>query len=89
MSNYQKLTNGTRFFLRIVQMRLGKKYLPLTIIFNVTNRCNARCKHCYASYYNRNNKNEMTTKQVKRIIKDLKENGCLRISLLIMLKTKA
>lgn len=75
------MINNFLFIIRLVRMKLTGKSLPLTVIFNVTNRCNSRCKHCYASYFNRSTKNQMTTKEVKRVIKDLKDNGCLRISL--------
>lgn len=73
--------NPLLFFLRLVWIKATGKSLPLTVIFNVTNRCNLRCQHCYASYFKRNSKNEMTTKQIKKLIKDLKDNGCLRISI--------
>jgi len=52
----------------------------LTVIFNLTNSCNLRCKHCYASYFARSVKGEMTTAQVKLVLKDLKKNGCLRVN---------
>ncbi|MCL5072830.1 MAG: radical SAM protein, partial [Actinobacteria bacterium] len=67
------------FFLRLVLFKLTGKTYPLTVIFNVTDRCNLRCKHCYASYYKRDAK-EMSTEQIKKLLNDLKVNGCLRIN---------
>lgn len=80
MFDWQKMVNSFLFFARIVWMKVAGKSLPLTVIFNVTNRCNLHCKHCYASYFNRSIKNEMTTEEIKTLVKDLKNNGCLRIS---------
>lgn len=67
------------FFYRLVLHKLTGKTFPLTVIFNVTNRCNLHCKHCYASYYKRA-ADEMSTDQIKMLVNDLKENGCLRIN---------
>lgn len=61
-------------------MKLSGRRYPLTVIFNLTNRCNQKCAHCYASYYKKGSKNELTTKEVKKIILDLRKEGCLRIS---------
>ena len=72
--------NNILFFLGIVRIKIADCNIPLTVIFNVTNRCNNSCKHCYAAYPNRDNSFEMNTDQAKRLIKDLKDNGCLRVS---------
>ena len=53
---------------------------PLSVIFNVTNQCNCRCRHCYASFYNRGGQGEMSTEQAKKLLRDLYENGCRRVS---------
>lgn len=68
------------FFSQLIWLKLSGKTAPLTVIFNVTNRCNLKCKHCYASYFSRSPKGEMTTNQIKKVIRDLKKNGCLRIN---------
>lgn len=68
------------FFTKLVWFKTTRKTAPLTVIFNVTNRCNLRCKHCYAAYYQRNPKDEMTTDQIKEALKGLKEIGCLRVN---------
>src|SRR3989344_3610537 len=68
------------FFSKLVWLKIAGKTTPLTVIFNVTNSCNLRCKHCYASYYTLDSKHEMTTAQIKKVINGLKKIGCLRIN---------
>lgn len=68
------------FFGKLVWLKVAGNKLPLTVIFNVTNRCNSRCKHCYAAYFSRSTRSEMSTDQIKILIRDLKNNGCLRIN---------
>lgn len=75
-----KIFNSIRFFSQIARMKITGGNLPLTVIFNVTNRCNSRCKHCYLAYFKRDSSNEMSTEEAKALISDLKDNGCLRIS---------
>ena len=72
--------NNLRFLSSLVWMRLMGKSLPLSVIFNLTNNCNCRCAHCYAEYYNRESAQEMSTEDIKALILDLRNNGCLRIS---------
>lgn len=69
------------FFARLINFKITGNSVPLTVILNITNNCNLRCKHCYASYFTRSNKENMTTEQIKKIIQDLKNNGCLRINI--------
>src|SRR3990172_5059819 len=69
------------FFAKLVWLKIAGKTTPLTVIFNVTNSCNLRCKHCYASYYTRDSKHEMTTAQIKKVIDEIKNIKCLTISL--------
>lgn len=68
------------FFIKLGWLKIAGKTSPLTVIFNVTNRCNLHCKHCYASYYKRSPKDEMTTADIKKVIDGLKVSGCLRIN---------
>lgn len=75
-----KIFNSIRFFLKILRMKITGGNLPLTVIFNVTNRCNSRCKHCYLAYSEGDSSNEMSTEEAKTLIADLRNNGCLRIS---------
>lgn len=68
------------FFAKLILLKLTGKTTPLTVIFNLTNHCNLRCKHCYAAYYTRGDENEMTTQQIKKVLDGLKKIGCLRIN---------
>ncbi len=44
---------------------------PKTIIFFVTNKCNARCKHCFY-WKNINQGEELSLEEIKKVIKSLK-----------------
>jgi len=74
------LLKSFRFFLRLVWAKLSRSNSPLTVIINLTNRCNSRCRHCYAEYYNREDENELPAAKIKEIILALRKNGCQRIS---------
>lgn len=43
------------------------------VVWNVTRNCNLRCKHCYASAGDKKLPDELSTKQGKKIIRDLAE----------------
>lgn len=75
-----KIFNSINFFLGLIWNKLIKKRLPLTVIYNITDRCNARCKYCYLRYYHRGTP-EPTTQQIFKVIDELKKNGTQRISL--------
>ncbi|HNV85639.1 MAG TPA: radical SAM protein [Candidatus Omnitrophota bacterium] len=74
------ILKSCRFFFGLLRSKLLRKNVPLTVIINLTNRCNSRCRHCYAEYYNRSGENELSTEKVKEIILALRQNGCQRIS---------
>lgn len=67
------------FFAGIVRAKLTGQFFPLTAILNVTHRCNSNCRYCYASYPHRPVQ-ELSAEQIKKIISDLRLNGCRRIS---------
>ncbi len=75
-----KILKAAKFFTNLLPLRIFGSRGPLTVIFNVTNRCNSNCKHCYATYYNRGSRKEMTTTEAKKLILDLRKNGSQRIS---------
>ena len=55
----------------------GKVLRPLSgviLIWNLTNRCNLYCKHCYASA-NQDRTEELSLEEIKKIAEDLKKNG--------------
>jgi len=46
------------------------------VVWNVTNRCNLRCLHCYATAMDVEDPHELTTDEGKRLIDDLADTGC-------------
>ena len=50
------------------------------VIWNVTNRCNLSCKHCYIEAKDEEHKGELTTQEAKRFIDDL---GKMKIPVLL------
>ncbi|MBI5254148.1 MAG: radical SAM protein [Euryarchaeota archaeon] len=56
--------------LRYVQFSRDKK--PI-VVWNMSQRCNLRCVHCYANAANREFEGELTTQEAKKFISDLAE----------------
>lgn len=56
-----------------------KKDIPLLCTFEITQKCNLRCQHCYIDFSDakKHRKPELKTHQVKKILKDLAKNGVL------------
>ena len=48
----------------------------LALHFEMTNKCNLRCKHCYNINYLNSNNTDLTTEEVKKIIDKSIELGC-------------
>ena len=57
----------------LLQFSMDKK--PV-VVWNVTQRCNLRCVHCYAHSKDIDYKNELTTEEGKALIDDLADFGC-------------
>ena len=49
-------------------MKIG---IPIYVVFDITNKCNLKCIHCYSS----NNKSELSTNEIFKIIEKLYETG--------------
>jgi 12,18-didecarboxysiroheme deacetylase len=56
-------------------LQFSKDKKPV-VVWNVTQRCNLRCVHCYAQSKDMEYKNELTTEEGKALIDDLAEFGC-------------
>ncbi|TQD26270.1 12,18-didecarboxysiroheme deacetylase [Methanolobus vulcani] len=56
-------------------LQFSKDKKPV-VVWNVTQRCNLRCVHCYAHSKDMEYKNELTTEEGKALIDDLAEFGC-------------
>ncbi|HHL39853.1 MAG TPA: radical SAM protein [Deltaproteobacteria bacterium] len=74
------LSAKSSFLLSLLYARAAGRRIPLTVIFNVTDRCNLKCAYCYAGYHRRR-KPELTTGQIRRAIDELAEMGCRRVSI--------
>lgn len=73
------LLNKAAFLKNLAVAKLFKKNIPLTVIFNLTDRCNLKCSYCYAGYYQRR-KDELALERITAIIDELSTMGCRRIS---------
>ncbi|MBN2109462.1 MAG: 12,18-didecarboxysiroheme deacetylase [Methanosarcinaceae archaeon] len=55
-------------------LQFSKDKIPV-VVWNVTQRCNLRCVHCYAHSRDIEYRNELTTEEGKGLIEDLAEFG--------------
>ncbi len=56
-------------------LQFSKDKKPV-VVWNVTQRCNLRCVHCYAQSKDIDYKNELSTQEGKDLIDDLADFGC-------------
>lgn len=59
--------------------------IPLSVTFEITQRCNIRCLHCYnfdrsRPYDHAQKENELSRDEVLRIIDEVREAGCLYLT---------
>lgn len=50
-----------------------KKGFGPVVVWNITNKCNYKCSHCYSNSHYCNDKNELSFMEIEKIIDDLKE----------------
>lgn len=76
------INQGDKTFFRKMYNIAYKKRLPFGALFELTYRCNFRCIHCYNSQEQKKMKleEELTTKQIFDILRQLKDSGCLFLS---------
>jgi radical SAM protein with 4Fe4S-binding SPASM domain len=74
MDCHQPSIKYTEFSKRINDI-VEKTNIPLSGAFEITDRCNMRCTHCYMT--EPEIKKELTTKQVLKIINQIANAGCL------------
>lgn len=53
--------------------------IPLMCVFELTQNCNLKCKHCYISRSNFNQPAALSTIQIKKILKQLAKAGSLHL----------
>lgn len=54
-----------------VSSNLHKERIPLLAVWNVTNKCNLKCRHCYISANESQKDGELSTEEVKKLIDSL------------------
>lgn len=57
--------------------RLKEKHIPLHVQIELTTQCNNDCVHCIRE---KNTKGELDTVQIKRILSQLKDAGCMQLT---------
>jgi MoaA/NifB/PqqE/SkfB family radical SAM enzyme len=65
--------------LGVLNMWAFKNHIPMSGHFELTGRCNLRCRHCYGLFHTR--KDTLSTEQVFRILDDLRDCGTLGLVL--------
>ncbi|MDO8639594.1 MAG: PqqD family peptide modification chaperone, partial [bacterium] len=76
--------NNEDFLSTVIKTYFREIYLPLSITWEITHRCNLNCVHCYVSNKNNNRAKrdkELDLHAIKDLIKQLEANGCLQIIL--------
>ncbi len=57
---------------KVLLARIFKRKIPLAVSFNITYRCNLQCKYCG---YRERKVEELNTKEILRLIKELTALG--------------
>lgn len=71
-----KKCGSDEFYAKISSFTQKRKF-PLKAMFELTYHCNFRCIHCYV--VQDKDKQELTTQQVRDILRQLKDAGCFHI----------
>ncbi|MCQ8898369.1 MAG: radical SAM protein [Hadesarchaea archaeon] len=53
---------------------------PFLVVWNYTNACNLRCRHCYQSAGQEPGKNELSTEEAKRAVDELADSGVVALA---------
>jgi radical SAM protein with 4Fe4S-binding SPASM domain len=64
-----------------LNQKLSNRRVPVTGTFELTWSCNFRCSHCYLKGWKKPGRTELKTAEVKTILDQLADLGCLSISL--------
>lgn len=68
------------FIINLLKAKLSNKYIPLFVLYNITNRCNLRCCYCFGKYYERQDY-ELSTKEIFYLIDQLAIMGTKRLGI--------
>ncbi len=55
----------------------AKRNIPISAGFEITQRCNLKCLHCYINNQPVNYNKEFTIKDIYNLLKEMAKNGCL------------
>ena len=72
---YKSLYRRGLFFLSLLYCRIFNIDKPIFIVLVTNNLCDFKCTYCYGDYGNRKGIPEFTTKELLKIIDELKEMG--------------
>ncbi|HUS59114.1 MAG TPA: radical SAM protein [Planctomycetota bacterium] len=67
---------GMRALMRKIMEPIFKTVFPATANLAITHGCQAKCVHCSADLFKDDNKSELTTEELKRVIDQSLELGC-------------
>ncbi|MBO7595669.1 MAG: radical SAM protein [Bacteroidales bacterium] len=56
-----------------------KEFFPVTIVWEITYKCNQKCIHCYENCSLNKTINDLDTETIKRILNDLHDSGCFML----------
>ncbi|MCX5714982.1 MAG: radical SAM protein [Candidatus Omnitrophica bacterium] len=75
------ITQEYSHFTDTVHRYAHKKRIPLSVLFELTYRCNFRCTHCYLSHLRRAKRPlpELSTQEVYKVLTKLKRMGTLYV----------
>lgn len=74
------LVNKISAFSSLLKAKILRNHFPLLVSWNITNRCNLRCKYCCGDYY-AYSREELTTDEILFIIDQLAKMGTQVIAL--------
>ncbi|HDP69823.1 MAG TPA: radical SAM protein [Actinobacteria bacterium] len=60
--------------------KVEQNNIPLMVSFELTWRCNQKCAHCYQHSSNEREKHDLSTLEVKNILDQLADAGCIYLS---------
>jgi len=63
-------------FWQKIHKSADNKRFPIRVMFELTYKCNFKCKHCYVPQKHRDKKGELTTEEVFNVLDQLKKIGC-------------
>jgi radical SAM protein with 4Fe4S-binding SPASM domain len=55
------------------QAKTEERFVPLVMSYNVTRECNMKCSHCYINATDKKLQDELTTKEAKKLIDQVRE----------------